>query len=320
MASTLPDPKATPTIEPDLFGVGTSLTKAVDVVKTTASRVFSTVAPTDPVKGEETADKTVKAEKAVKAVKAPKAVKAERAEKAVKADKVKRVPTTIEEWTSYRVEEKHNEEKDRKKGKTIPYQDTTGTYVFTPEGEIKLSDTQTISISPQIRAPPEEIGRFFEQRDERLAVLEEEFAVKKRELQAVVEQYRSGNATANAVAIANGAVMVAEQRLNTEVKLPRKVVMLNGLIERDLYLEKKYEVRVLADPVRQVVYSTFPYKAFWTTAAPVAPEATMGILPAIASALGQEADSTVPTVPRAPRPANIGAIIAARRRAKMAGP
>ena len=75
--------------------------------------------------------------------------------------------------------------------------------------------------------------------------------------------FRAGTATKDDVVQANQDVEDAERKINYQTKLPRKTVDLSGLIERELYPEKNYDVRKVAEDVIGVVYNTFPYNAFW---------------------------------------------------------
>ena len=243
-----------------------------------------------------------------KAVKAVKAVK----EKKIRIRESKkgevRVPTTLEEWGTYRAAEKLSEKKKRLKKEVVPFEDK-GNFTFTSEGDVKLTQTQTLTLTPQIRSPA--IEKFFVEKVESLKELEEDFATKKRELQKAIQQYRNQEISVDDIVVLNENVKEAEQKLNAKAKLPRRIIKVYNLIEREIYLDKPYEVRKLADPVRQVVYNTFPYQAFWSI--PEAVKEEQGVLP------------TVPEVPVVPvqlsdeeKARKRAAIIASRRAIKAA--
>ena len=174
-----------------------------------------------------------------------------REKKSKKPREPKEISTTLEGWSKLRSLEKR---------RTLT---NTKGYTFTDDGNLQVDGGSPIEVTSMISASPETLQKYFKERAEKLKEPEAEFAKLKRELNEVMKQFRAGTATKDAVIQANQEVEDAERKINSQTKFPRKIVDLSGLFERDLYPEKYYDVRKVAEDVKGVVYNTFPYTIFW---------------------------------------------------------
>jgi hypothetical protein len=124
----------------------------------------------------------------------------------------------------------------------------------------------TIPIVPKVPATLEYINTYFTKRKESLQEPEEIYTKAKRNLRVVMEEYKKGLVPVSDVIDANRNVQDAECKLNSLAKLPRFIRDLTETLEeRDLTLQH-YDVRKMAEPVFQAMYTTIPWDAFWMTA------------------------------------------------------
>jgi len=185
-------------------------------------------------------------------------VREKKTKKPRKPQELEEMPTTLEGWSKLRSLEK----------KKAPFKNTTG-YTFTDDGNLQVDGGNPIEVVPKVRALPETLQKYFSERAEKLKEPEAEFAKVKRKLNEVMINFRAGTATKDDVVQANQDVEDAERKINYQTKFPRKIVHLGDLNERELYPEKYYDVRKIAENITGVVYNTFPYEAFWENKAEV---------------------------------------------------
>lgn len=229
-------------------------------------------------------------------------------------------PKTIQEWGEARAEEKKTQATLRdaairfqKEYEFLSVEDK-GLYTFTSDGNLQVADKRTIPVRKQIRASPESINQFFKTRQGILSDLEKEVTAKHRDLLRVLEEYRAGTATRDAVVAANQDVQDAERALNVQAKLPRAIVPVADLSEKDLFPEKRGDTRKIAEPVVQVAYTTFPYKIFWTPE----PTANQVAAAAASSAVAVAGVQEAPTEAVAPPTAEELAEIERKKKARQA--
>jgi hypothetical protein len=126
-------------------------------------------------------------------------------------------------------------------------------------GEIDIE----IHVEHEIPGTIEHIQAYFNKRREDLKEPEENYTAAKRHLHDMMDAYRQKKVDIADVLEANQNVHTAECILNNVVKLPRRYLSTEGKYEKKDLTLQHYDIQKLADPVGEVVYTTFPWKAFW---------------------------------------------------------
>jgi hypothetical protein len=126
-------------------------------------------------------------------------------------------------------------------------------------GEIDIE----IHVEHEIPASIEHIQAYFNKRREDLKEPEKNYTAAKRHLHEIIDAYRQNKVDVADVLEANQNVHTAECILNNVAKLPRRYLSTEGKYEKKDLTLQHYDIQTLADPVGEVVYTTFPWKAFW---------------------------------------------------------
>jgi len=159
-------------------------------------------------------------------------------------------PRTVDEWLKAKLKK--------------PYDFVTNKdgNLVVPSSAAGTAET-ILEIRPEVPATNEYIQEFFKKRLESLKEPEEMYTTAKRNLQAIMTSYKSGQATISDVIDANQTVHDEECKLITLAKFPREMEPgIKGIIESTLTLNP-YDNRTVAEGVNYVRYTTFPWQAFW---------------------------------------------------------
>jgi hypothetical protein len=209
----------------------------------------------------------------------------------------------------------------------------------TPTGDLysfPASDGHTAEVIPlrgwQVKSP-QEIAEFFTERRSSQQVKDAEtaFATAKRNLREVTQSYMNDEATKEDVVRANNEVREADIMLNSLIKLPRNMLSLEHMMDRDLTLNVE-DVNNVFDPVLAAEYTIFPVEGMYKPAeearritvrrAPTAVEAAAAAGGGGGAAAGGGGGGAALATPRQytqAEGARIGAIRAARAKQQQGG-